>query len=90
MKVVGWNRQGRAGEEEKGLDLCGGADVGGIVAAEAEGTSGAGCLLGTTPAFPVAPRGEGENPEFRGEDPTHSPERRLGGVCTGRARSAGC
>lgn len=37
------NHQGRAGEEEEeeGLDHWGGADVGGMAAAEAEGTSGA-------------------------------------------------
>lgn len=36
------NRQGLAGEEEEeGLDHWGGADVGGMAAAEAEGTSGA-------------------------------------------------
>lgn len=54
--------------------------MGGTVAAEAEGTSGAGCLLGTTPAFPVASGGEEANPEFRG-GPHSSPKRRRGGIC---------
>lgn len=84
------NRQGRAGrEKEEGLDHWGGADVGGMAAAEAEGTSGAGCLLGTTRAFPVAPRVEDANTEFRG-GPHCSLKQRLGGVCTGRAPSASC
>lgn len=80
VRVVRWDRQGRAGEEREGLDLWGRADVGGTVAAEAEGTSGAGCLLGTTPAFPVASGGEEANPEFRG-GPHSSPKRRRGGFC---------
>jgi hypothetical protein len=64
------NRQGWAGEEEEGVDRWGGADVvGGMAAAEAEGTSGAGCLLGTTRAFPVAPWVEDANSEFRGGPP---------------------
>lgn len=70
---------GRGGGVE-GLDLWGGADVGGTVAAEAEGTSGAGCLLGTTPAFLVASGREEANPEFRG-GPHSSPKRRRGGIC---------
>lgn len=64
------NRQGWAREEEEeGFDRWGGADVGGMAAAEAEGTSGAGCLLGTTRAFPVAPRVEDANSWVPGRPP---------------------